>query len=665
MPNKRSVLDQTLGELRRRHVFRVLGAYAVTVWVVLQVADILLPALAAPAWIMTALVIGAMAGAPIAAILAWLYDLTPAGVVRTPETSDQADPVLAMPAGNRTADYVIIAALLLILAFVLLKPNAASDSGKLGTSIAVLPFADLTRDETGRYFGDGVAETVMDQLARIDGLRLSARTSSFSFRDSGLDAATVADRLGVETLLEGSVRRDGARLRISARLIDGETGTQVWSNTFDGALEQAFELQDQVAGAVARVMEVQREPGALAGLDTRNVEAYDRYLRGRAELRKGGGISGIESAIGHFRGALELDGNFGLAAAGLCRARWTLYEINRDEDLANSAMQVCRDSQAAYPNLIESRIAIASLLLGTGQATAAELEIRDALTEQPNNAEAYLVLSRALRNQGRIEEAIENISRAIELDPAYWNYYWNLGITLLVAGKPDEAIAQLKSSIRLNPGTPQPYNTLGGAYFMRGDFLLAADAFEQSLQLEPNPVAYSNAGTNYFFAREFQRAEAMFRRATELAPEDFRYSGFLAWAIRAQPGQDGQAEPFHRNTIATATRRLAINAYDGEARAALAVHLAALELDVAAQGAIDSLTDYSGMDVNALAMIGFAHYYLEQHQQATRVFQMALDRGLPFFALELDPRLETAWEQEDFKQLAQSRTVAQAANNGE
>jgi len=662
MTNGRSLLDRTLGQLRRRHVIRVLGGYAVTVWVILQVADIVLPAMGAPEWVMTALLGAALAGAPLAAVLAWVYDLTPAGVVRTPDSDGSAIPIAA---GSRAVDYVIIAALLVILAFVLLRPSDSGSAGKLGTSIAVLPFTDLTADESGRYFGDGVAETVMDQLARIDGLRLSARTSSFSFRGTSLDAASVARQLGVETLLEGSVRRDGNQLRISARLIDGARGTEVWSNSFNGTLDQAFALQDQVAGAVARVMELQRTPGALAGLDTGDAEAYDRYLRGRAELRARTGITGIEAAINHFLGALDLDADFGLASAGLCRARWTLYEIKRTEELADSAIEICETTQARYPELVESRIAIASLLLGTGDPAGAEQTIRKVLADRPNNAEAQLTLGLALRDQGQLDAAQVQIRRAIALDPAFWNYRSNLGIVLLMAGELDPAIEALRSAIGLNPGTPLPYNTLGGAYFMRGDFLLAADAFEKSLELEPTPVAYSNAGTNYFFAREFQRAEAMFRRAVELAPEDFRYSGFLAWAIRGQPDRLAEAEPFHRNAISAATRRLVINPHDGEARAALAVHLAALDLDTAANGAIDSLAEYGALNVNALAMIGFAHYYLDQYDQAVRVFRMALDGGLPFFALELDPRLGEAWENPEFRTLIESQRTAQAANKGE
>ena len=173
------MLDKTLGELKRRHVIRVLGAYAVTVWAILEVADIVLPALMAPNWVMTALLGASVAGAPVAAVVAWLYDLTPEGVRKTEtlasEATSAAPPIAAI--GGRWVDYLIIAALVLILAFVLLRPSPVEP--RIGTSIAVLPFTDLSANQDSRYFSDGVAEAIMDKLARISGIQLSARTSSF------------------------------------------------------------------------------------------------------------------------------------------------------------------------------------------------------------------------------------------------------------------------------------------------------------------------------------------------------------------------------------------------------------------------------------------------------------------------------------------------------
>ncbi|MDO8864199.1 tetratricopeptide repeat protein [Haliea sp. E1-2-M8] len=649
--------------MKRRHVVRVLGAYAVTIWAILQVADIVLPALMAPDWVMTALVSAAVVGAPVAAVLAWLYDLTPAGVQKTQAAAPDDSAAIASTAGfgGRWVDYLIIAALVLILAFVLLRPSPVET--RIGTSIAVLPFTDLSADQGSRYLGDGVAEAIMDKLARISGIQLSARTSSFSFRDGRNDARQVASLLGVETLLEGSVRRAGNQLRISARLIDGSSGKQVWSNTYDGSMESAFELQDNISSAIAEVMRVKlNSPNDLAAdLATRNPQAFDEYLRGRSYLRDRTGGK-IEQAIESFQSALALDPAFGLAAAGLCRSSWEQYEYQRGPELAEIAFERCEQTGQRYPELAETRIALGSLQLGTGRAADAEISFMKALQLEPNNAEAHAGLGLSLRARGEFEAAATELRKAIDIDPAYWRFRSDLGIVYYFAGELEAALDAVQQAIDLNPDHPDPYSTLGGIHFARGDFLLAGNAFEQSIEREPNPIAYSNAGTNYFFASEFKRAEAMFERAVEMMPDDFRFTGFLAWAIRAQPGRERDARPFHKATITTASERLAINVNDHDARAALAVHLAALDEGAAARGALSSLIDYQQLNINALTMTGFAHYFLGDHDGAIRAFQIAIDKGLPAFLLQSDPRLDSAWSDPRFAALLQPPAAASAEN---
>jgi TolB-like protein/Flp pilus assembly protein TadD len=650
MPQRRSAFHQILRELQRRHVIRVLAAYAVGVWLVLQVADVVLPALMAPLWVMTALVAAAVIGAPVAAILAWVYDLTPAGVTRT-TTATEAERASA-PLGGRLADFVIIAALIVILAFVLLRPEPGRPT--IGTSIAVLPFTDLSAEQDSQYFSDGIAEAIMDKLARIPGIDLSARTSSFSYRSGDVDARELAARLGVETLLEGSVRRAGSALRISTRLIDGDDGKQVWSNTYQGSLDDAFELQDQISAAIAEVMRVQlNSPNDLAAdLATRNPEAFDHYLRGRSNLRDRTGER-IDEAIAHFESALALDPDFGLAGAGLCRASWARYEFVRTPELARSAIQRCEQTMARHPGLAETRIALGSLQHGTGEFDAAERSFRTALELEPNSAEAHAALAETLISKEDFDAAAAQAQKAIDLDPAYWRYRYVLGMAGYFAGDLQAAADALEQATLLEPEAPQPWNLRGAIHFARGEFLRAGDAFRESISRAPNTVAYANAGTNYFFAGEFSRAEAMYRRAVDLSPGDERYLGFLAWSIRAQAGREPDAEPFHRDVIRTATERLAINVNDQTARAMLAMHLAALGHEIAARAAIDTLPELEELDANAISTTGFAHWLLGDIEPAATAFELALARGMPYHVLAADPRLDEAWTDPLFVALAE------------
>ena len=660
MHQRRSWIERLFLELQRRHVIRVVGIYVVSFWAILQVADIVLPALMAPDWTMTLLVVLGSAGLPLAAVLAWIYDLTSEGIQRTADLAESA-PVMRM-ATSRWVDYVVIGALCLILAFVLMRPG--EPDGPIDRTVAVMPFVDLSPEQDSRYFGDGIAEAIMDRLARIPEIRISARTSAFSYRGTDLDARRVAEELGVGSLLEGSISKSGDRVRVNARLIDGRSGTQVWSERYEGRLGEIFEVQDQISNSIAQLMQVQFNDVADPALSTPSEAAYDEYLRGRDSLRKKGSVAQLDRAIGFFRQALELDPDFAPAAAGLCRAMWERYELNRDPDAATVAMEQCRETEAKYAEFAETRIAIGSLLLGTGKPEEAAESFRTALAREPNNAEAHSGLGLALRDSGQLDAAAAETVKAIDMDPAYWRYRWEYGVLNIIAGELEPAIEALKAAIRLSPSTPEPYSSLGGAYFLSGQFLLAADAFERSIEQQPNPVAYSNAGTNYFFAGEFARAEAMFQRAAELNPDDFRYTGFLAWAIRAQPGREPDAEVHHRKTISTASERLAINVNDDEARAALAVHLAALGHEAAANGALASLAAYEQLNANALVMTAFAHYFLGQTEKSSKTFQLAIDNGLPAFLLQNDPRLKDAWSNSHFTALIEPRLSAHATTEG-
>ncbi|HKL49887.1 MAG TPA: hypothetical protein VJ908_01870, partial [Wenzhouxiangellaceae bacterium] len=321
MANDRSRLGRTLGELRRRHVFRVVGIYAIAAWGMLQVADVILPALLIPPWVMTLLVVMVIVGFPLTAVLAWFYDITADGVVRTPEMQPgpDTDGAITMRWNWRWLDYLIIAGLAAILIFVLVHRSSESIRGQPERSIAVLPFADLSPKQDTGYFCDGMAEAILDALAPLSGLQVAARTSSFSFRDSDADVREVARALGVGTLLEGSVRKDGNRIRISARLVDGRTGHQLWSDTYDRELEDVFAVQDSISRAIVDVLRVQvLDEQKLVEVPTGDQRAYEEYLRGRDQLRNGNTVEDYQLAIDRFERALVLDDSFGLARAGIC-----------------------------------------------------------------------------------------------------------------------------------------------------------------------------------------------------------------------------------------------------------------------------------------------------------------------------------------------------------
>jgi TolB-like protein/Tfp pilus assembly protein PilF len=281
-----------LGELRKRKVFRVGGAYIVAAWVLIQVAATVFPQLQLPDWAPTLVTVSLILGFPIALLLAWFLELTPGGIRRT-----VVDPNAAEPASRYSAvTYVVMVTGLFLVTLYLAwiqfdrEPAPVTDTPTAADqlpSIAVLPFVDMSPDGSQAYFGDGMAEELLNELARLDGLRVAGRTSSFSYKDSKLTIPEIGQSLKVQSVLEGSVRKDGERLRITAQLIESSNGYHLWSDTYDRDFRDVFAIQKEIAEAITGALGVKLGIGnsnTFKGAGTSNVEAYEHYLKGSAEI---------------------------------------------------------------------------------------------------------------------------------------------------------------------------------------------------------------------------------------------------------------------------------------------------------------------------------------------------------------------------------------------
>lgn len=645
MATDRSKLSRTLGELRRRHVFRVMGVYAIAVWSVLEVADIILPALLIPPWVMSLLVVLAIAGFPLTAVLAWVYDITPEGVVRTPDNERRPDAEGAAAAhwtwNWRWLDYLIIAGLVAILAFVLVRGPGSNAADPPERSIAVLPFADLSPEQDTGYFCDGMAEAILDALAPLSGLQVAARTSSFAFRSSDADVRELARTLGVGTLLEGSVRKDGDRIRVSARLVDGRTGHQLWSETYDRMLEDVFTVQDSISRAIVDVLRVQvLDEAKLVEVPTDDQRAYEEYLRGRDLLRNGNTVEDYRQAIDRFERALVLDNAFDLARAGICTAYWQQYEVVGDSELADQAIAACREAQAGSDRA-EILVTLGNVYRETGRVAESRKLLTRALEAEPNNASAHAGLAQSMRIDGELEAAEHHLGRAIDLDPAYWRHRMAMARVLYEQGRIDETIRELQQAIRLAPNNPVPYISLGAIHYYQGDYLRAAEMNRRSLELNPTPRAYSNAGSYYFYAGEYAQAEAMYRRALELfSPGDFRWHGFLAEALEMQPENDPQEiASQYEAAVRLGYERLEVNPADHAARSLVASYLARIGRTEEAIAELERLEQAEDLDMLAHRAMGFAYLDLGEREQAIAHFEAAVSRGFPTQILADDPRL--------------------------
>ncbi len=290
-------------ELKRRNVFRVGIAYVLMGWVLLQGADFVLDLIGAPDWVIRALAVAVVIGLPIALFFAWAFEVTPDGIKRDSEVDRDAS---IAPKTGRKLDRAIIVFLVLVIAVMGLErfapdsaeapsepvavaaekaPDTLSGETASAKSIAVLPFADLSQNQDQGWFADGLAEEILNSLARTPDLQVSARTASFLYRDSELELAEIAERLGVAHILEGSVRSSGSRVRVTAQLIRAEDGFHIWSENYDREEADMIEIQEDLAQRIATALETTMDPAELERMSdagTRSVEAYQAYLRSLA-----------------------------------------------------------------------------------------------------------------------------------------------------------------------------------------------------------------------------------------------------------------------------------------------------------------------------------------------------------------------------------------------
>ena len=476
-------------ELKRRNVYKVAVAYAVVAWLLIQAASILFPTFEAPGWVMKVFVAVVAAGFPIALILAWAFELTPEGLKRT---EFAGEPPTKAP-HNRVWIYVVtIGGAISIGLFFLGRYTVTSkQSGSVevpAKSIAVLPLVNTSGDPGNDYFSDGLSEELIAVLAKIPGLKIIGRSSSFLFKGKSDDSRMIGEKLGVTNLLEGSVRKQGDRVRIVAELINAADGRALWSETYDRELKDVFAVQSEIATAVTEQLKI-KLLGAPAKSDAapsnNNLAAYNALQQGTFYFRLST-EEGTRKATEFYGEAIRLDPRYALAYAQLSAAWRQLAATWLAGAEANEAYAKARNAaQTALslaPDLAAAHEALGWVLLTPDlDFAAAAAEFRKAEKLAPADAGPKFALSFLFAAQGRLAEA-ENIMRqTLALDPLGVIRYLNLARILIAGGRYDEAEAALRKAIELQPAAARLHAYLTTLDVIRGD----AAAALQDAQLEP------------------------------------------------------------------------------------------------------------------------------------------------------------------------------------
>ena len=416
-------------ELQRRKVYRVAAAYVIAAGFIIQIGSAVIPAWELPNWTLRFVIVLLLIGFPVALILAWAYDLTAEGIQTTASVPGQHR--------RRNVTLLVVAGVVIsIAAGFFLLPRASAR--KIDKSIAVLPFENLSADKENTYFAEGIQNEILTKLATVRDLKVISRTSTAKYQSKPANLKTVAQELGVSTIVEGTVQRAGDKVRVNVQLIDARTDAHLWAKSYDRDFKDVLSVESEVAAQIADALKANLSPvesHVLAAARTENTEAYDLFLRGQYEFHQaesGVSAAGYDRADAFYRQALALDPNFAEAAADLARSRlsrhWfvsplTPAELEEVKTLVDRAL-------ALAPTSPEAHFALGLFFYwGHRQYEDSLAEFNRTLELQPNNADARAFCAWVYRRRGEWERSLTDSQRAEELDPRDTSIPTNIGVT--------------------------------------------------------------------------------------------------------------------------------------------------------------------------------------------------------------------------------------------
>ena len=491
-------------ELKRRNVYKVVVAYAVVAWLLIQAASIFLPAFDAPPWVMKTFIMVIIFGFPVALVLSWAFEITPEGIKLESEIAPNES--IKRQTGRKIVGITVVLSVIAagLLAFNLFrtKPTAPPTTAApiTNNSVAVLAFANLSDDKGSEYFSDGISEELLTVLQKIPGLHVAARTSAFSFKGKDATAQEIGQKLGVAHLVEGSVRKAGDLVRIAARLTQANTGEERWSENYTRNLKDVFAVQTELAQTIVEQLrgqltggaanpttkaEIQAEVRAAEKGGTKNVEAHESYLQGRFFLNRHSEKE-TDQARAAFERAVQLDPKFALAWAGLAQTHvWDCnYATEGGQKGFNDHLAAARGAVeralALEPDLPDALFprAMIETNFDYNWKGAAET-LRKALALAPQDPALLMEAGNLASARGEKRQSLEFNRQAVALDPVNAQARAFLASSLSVLGPQEEARAEYARVIELNPSAPNSHAGVGLTYLLEGKFEEAATAAQK------------------------------------------------------------------------------------------------------------------------------------------------------------------------------------------
>jgi adenylate cyclase len=510
MSDDESKAGRWLAELKRRKVFRVAAVYLVGAWLLVQVAGTTFEPMGLPPWTLKLVITLAALGFPLACALAWAFDVTAKGIARTPAAVPA--PPVAPPVHEPQA---------------LPAVEPVASAAEAPDSVAILPFVDMSPGRDQEYFCDGIAEEIINSLCCIRDLRIASRTSSFQFKGRAADVREIGRALGVGAVLEGSVRKAGERVRITAQLVSAVDGYHLWSDSYDRDLSDVFAIQTEIAQKLVGALRVslsRQERELIQRRGTSNAEAYDLYLRGQAHLRDGTDTE-MNPAIEFFREAIRRDERFAQAHAGIAQAQALkgLWRVGMTQADFDEAFAASRRALELEPRMPEAYIARAMLLSLQGRTDEANQDYEEAIRLNPASFDAHYLYARHRFQSGEFERAVPLYEAAVKLRPDDYQALCLLEGSLLKLGRMEQhdevarrAMRAIDRQLAIDPqdGRALQLGTTNAARLGLRD--KARDLAGRALKARPDAFStYYNVACAYSIMGDIDDAFAMLDHAVQ------------------------------------------------------------------------------------------------------------------------------------------------------
>jgi tetratricopeptide (TPR) repeat protein/DNA-binding winged helix-turn-helix (wHTH) protein len=638
-----------IGKLLRRGVVQAGAAYMVFSWLLIQVSDIVTPTLNLPVWVPTLVTIAAIGGFPIVLVLAWMLEQSEGRWFL--DRGKQSGNMLS----GLERNYLSI-----LVAYGVAATGALAYQLTVGFDVPGSPEATVVEaDELlpvhpqSEIFSHGLAEDVLDRLARVPGLLVSSRGDSWSLPVNSR-SSDVRQRLRVAYYLEGSVRIVGDDLRVVAQLIDSERGVHIVSRSFDKKLKNFLEVQREITElTVANLRVVLPEETQMLfanEYDELPVDAYIMYRRGKDRMNEPTTEETLKEATRYFKQALTLDPDYAAAHAGLCSAYTARYNFTNDSQFIKDAERACAAGMAANSNLHMVYTATGDLYSQTGNLPDAESAYLSAINFNGQDVLAMEGLAAVYERQQRFEEAEQLMIEAVQLQPGNWRTLNSLGRLYFRNGMYSEAADAYARVVALDPDNSFGYGNLGGSLMMLGDFEGAATALQESLDLEPDLIFFSNLAIIYYYLGRYDESVAIHQRAIEESPDQnvvwLNYGDALFFSSEPE-----KAEAAFRRSAAIAENVLDVDPGRADVMYGLAWANAML-------GDIDSARQLIDRSMSIDPGDPYVHYYDAlvsvkegQFEHAVAALRKAVAGGHPAIMLAKEPHLSALRDLPEFIQL--------------